>query len=223
MLSPADTRAPSTTLEPHHWFLRISLRPPLKAFRVSFLGVLLFSCAIAAAAQSPRRILIMSGADPNHPGFSVMTQAIVTTVRNASPTRVELLYELQEHFVTPQPAIDDERMAKYLQQKYDGQKIDLILGLVAPRYGAILQTDSQLFANVPKVFIDYEHVRGATLAQGGPHSTGVWVKKDVEGTLQIALRLQPNAEKVVVVAGSGTVDQQMLALARPELAKYENK
>ena len=184
-------------------------------------GILLYS--FDAVAQTPKRILIMSGSDPNHPGFSVITQAIATTVRNGSPTRVELLYELQEHFVTPQSRSDDQAMAKYLREKYSEMKIDLVLGLVAPRFGTLRQIDPSLFADVPKVFFDFEDVRDATLAQVGPHTTGVWVKKDVVGTLQIALTLQPNPDKVVVIAGNAPVDQQMLDFARPELRTYENK
>src|SRR4051794_35003226 len=55
-----------------------------------------------AAAQPSKRVLVLSGSDPNHPGFSVITRNIAATLKAGFSSRVELVYELQEDFLKPQ-------------------------------------------------------------------------------------------------------------------------
>ena len=188
------------------------------------LGIVLLLPLTAAAQPNTRKVLILSGADPNHPGFSLITQAVASTIRNGSPTRVEFLYELQESFVNnPHDPNEDEKTASYLKQKYQGQKIDLILALVASRLRVILKHEPELFSNVPKVFYDFESERDATLHEVRPPVTGVWARVGMRETLELALGLQPETTRVVVIAGSSDLEQQILQQAQSEFRSFEGK
>jgi len=56
-----------------------------------------------------------------------------------------------------------------------------------------------------------------------PDSTGVVSRFDPVRTLELALRLQPDARQVVVVTGASTFDQEWDAVAREELAPYADR
>jgi hypothetical protein len=177
-----------------------------------------------AAAQAPTRsVLIFSGSDPNYPGFSIITGTIVSTLRGGWQSRVEVLYEVQEGLVEP-PASpgSDEELASYLKRKYADRKLDLILPLQAPRR-ILLQKDPELFANVPKIFYEFESEREAINRVVGPNITGVWVDLDLSKTLELALALHPDTRKVVIVSGNGAQDALKRERAQVEFRKYEKR
>src|SRR5258705_3071012 len=130
----------------------------------SVIGVMIL-LPVCAAAQAPtKRVLILSGSDPNYPGFSIITQGIRSIIRNGSSPRVEFLYELQEDLVKPPDSErDDQELAAYLSRKYDAKKIDLILAMVAPRLGVLLKLNPGLFADIPKIVYDFAEEREATI------------------------------------------------------------
>jgi PAS domain S-box-containing protein len=65
----------------------------------------------------------------------------------------------------------------------------------------------------------------ASIEQHGvpPHTTGVVSRFDPVRTLELALRLQPDARQVVVVTGASTFDQRWDAVAREQLAPYAER
>ena len=50
-----------------------------------------------------------------------------------------------------------------------------------------------------------------------PHSTGIWVKVDIAETVEIALALHPETQRVVVVSGNGDNNKFLGEQARNEL------
>ncbi|HEY3039793.1 MAG TPA: sigma 54-interacting transcriptional regulator [Pyrinomonadaceae bacterium] len=205
-----------------------SARQKNLARHVRVLGLLivtLFFLSLNAAAQQPsKRVLILTGSDPNYPGFSIITRNIQSTLRDGSPTRVELLYELQQGLVNPPESLDrDKELANYLKRKYDNQHVDLILAMVAPRLRIVIKEDPALFANVPKVFYDFDAEREATNRSLGPNITGVWANLDLYKTLDLAFALQPGTQKVVVVSGTGSQDQLKRERAQAQFRPYEKR
>src|SRR5258705_182031 len=190
----------------------------------SLIGVMIL-LPVCAAAQAPtKRVLILSGSDPNYPGFSIVTQGIRSIVRSGSSSRVEFLYELQEGLVKPPDSErDDQELAAYLRRKYEGTKIDLILGIVAPRMRVLLKNNPELFADIPKVVYDFEDERDATIRDEGPNVTGVWAKLELNQTLDLALALQPEARRVLVVTGNSDQDRSLRERAQTDFRKYESR
>jgi signal transduction histidine kinase len=193
-------------------------------FLCALIGMLIL-LPVCAAAQTPtKRVLILTGSDPNYPGFSTVTRKIVSTLRGGWQARVEVLYELQEGLV--EPAVSpggDEELASYLKLKYADKKVDLILSLQAPRLRILLQKEPGLFGKIPKIFYEFESEREAINLALGPNITGVWVDLDLNKTLDLALALHPDTRKVVVVSGNGAPDELKRERAQVEFRKYEKR
>ncbi|MGB7924594.1 MAG: ABC transporter substrate binding protein [Pyrinomonadaceae bacterium] len=178
----------------------------------------------AVAQPATKKVLILSGSDPNHPGFLVITQRFRSIVRDGTSDRVELLYEIQEALNAP-PASPrhDEELTTYLKRKYAGQKIDLILAAAAIRLSVLMKNDPELFAGIPIVFYDFEAERDPTYRDLGSKITGVWAKVEYANTLDLALALQPDARRVVVVVGTSSSGKLHMERAQAEFRKYEGR
>lgn len=217
---------------PVHNLLRREARPAKNFHRqkaVARLGTLfvtlvLLSLNVAAQQPSAKRVLVITGSDPNYPGFSIITKKIISTLREGSATRVEFIYELQEALVNPPESAErDQQLIDYFKMKYDHQKIDLILVLAAPRLRILIEKDRTLFASVPKVFYDFDSELEATNRSLGPNVTGVWASLDFRKTLDLALTLQPGTRKVVVLSGNGVEDQTKREKAEVQFSPYRDK
>jgi PAS domain S-box-containing protein len=175
--------------------------------------------------QATRRVLILTGSDPNFPGFAIITKSIRSTLRDRSLDRVELIYEIQQGLIKDsEPQTSDEELIGYLKDKYDGKRIDLVLVMIASRFRVLADKDPSLFRDVPKIFYDYDNERDATNYDLGPNITGVWAGLDrLRSTLDLALALNPEARKVVVIAGDGPSDKIILERAQAEFRPYQDR
>src|SRR5688500_15791302 len=93
--------------------------------------LLLFSSACLwaspALAQAPtERVLIVTGYDPGYPSVSILLRSLTATIRNGSKGRVEFFYEFQENLRIDNSKYERE-MVSYLQRKYEGENINLVL------------------------------------------------------------------------------------------------
>jgi len=191
---------------------------------ISLIVVMILFPAGAASQEPTKRVLILSGSDPNFPGFSIITGNIVSTLRGSWQSRVEVLYEVQEGLVEPPVSPgSDEELASYMKRKYADRKLDLILSLQAPRLLTVLQKSPGLFGNVPKIFYEFESEREAINRALGPNITGVWRGLDQSKTLELALALLPDTRKVVAVYGNGAPDSLRRETAQVQFRKYEKR
>jgi len=202
----------------------LSVQVTSSLFLLLLTSTLLFFSPSVAAQETTKRILILSGSDPNHPGFSKITRNIQSTLRERLGVRVELRYELQQGLTDPPNSPgDDEELIAYLKRKYNDKHIDLVLVMVAPRFRQLVQKDRELFQSVPKIFYEFDSERDDTNRILGPNITGVWAALDLYKTLDLALALQPDTRKVVVVSGNGPEDKLKRERAQLEFRKYESK
>ena len=138
-----------------------------------------------------------------------------TTVRSEMPPPVEFYEEFLDFDRFPAPR-RWPLLARYFNDKYNGFRFDLILcvGSVALRF-ATQQLD-ELFPRVPVVFgMTFAHqVNVSDLPE---HVTGRMFTVPLRETLTMARRLQPDADRVVVIAGSSAVDSVTLRGALSDL------
>ena len=98
------------------------------------------------------------------------------------------------------------RMRQFLQEKYAATRIDLVISTSPFALDFVLQHRNALFPNVPFV---YALVSPYELpAQRLPNDViGILDRFDLAKTLEMALRLQPQARRVVVVTGADAFDK----------------
>ena len=120
-----------------------------------------------------------------------------------------------------QSTIESEFLTQ-LRRKYRNQHIDLFLavGIEALRFAQ--RSRAEIRPGTPILFYNV-----ATDAIGRfplePGVTGALLKYDVAGTLDLAMRLQPRARRIVVVGGQTEFDKDWLRRARETLTPYESK
>jgi signal transduction histidine kinase/ABC-type uncharacterized transport system substrate-binding protein len=196
----------------------------LKLLPCLYLALLMASplgMTTASAEQATKRVLIISAYDANLPGFVALNLAIRSTVRAGSPVRVDFFYEAQENKRIPIEKYEQE-LVSYLRQKYAGEKFDLIIMVGASALKFLTRHEAELFTDTPRLFFFFDE-REETAFSLWPHITGIWVKVDIAQTLEIALALHPETQRVVVVSGHGDNNRFLREQARSELKKYESK
>src|ERR1700749_4224701 len=153
----------------------------------------------ASAAEVPKRVLIFSSDDQFLPAVTIINQAIRTTIKNGSPGHVQFFYEAQDGFRIPNEKYEDE-LVRLLQRKYDGEHVDLIYVLAPPALQFLLKHRGELFSDIPVVYIVNDQRRVADFSLD-TKVTGVGGKIELRPTLDIAMALQPETQKVFMVAG----------------------
>ncbi len=179
------------------------------------------SSPVASAAETPKKVLIFSGTDPNLPTVILMNQLLRSTLEKGWPGRVQFYSEALDNHRIPDYKYEQE-MVKLLQRKYEGEKIDLIFTLGAAGLKFLLKHKDELFSDAPKIFINTsEHENdGLDLGQ---NVTGVQGRIELRPALELALSLHPGTRRVVVVTGNSVTDKFWEGLAQREFQSYKDR
>jgi C4-dicarboxylate-specific signal transduction histidine kinase/ABC-type uncharacterized transport system substrate-binding protein len=109
-----------------------------------------------------------------------------------------------------------ERLRAFLASKYLNRRIDVIMTMGAPALRFALEHRAALFAGVPIIFTAVPP--GGAVPMGGDTGvTGVWMAAEAAATVDAARRLQPQARRLVVVAGAATQDRFFVEDVRRDL------
>jgi hypothetical protein len=113
-------------------------------------------------------------------------------------------------------------MAALLREKYAALQIDLTIAIGPQALDFLIQHRASLFPGTPLIFAG---VSAARLERRSvpPDITGVVSRFDPVQTLELALRLEPDARQVVVVTGASTFDQSWEAMARERFRPYADR
>jgi ABC-type uncharacterized transport system substrate-binding protein len=173
-------------------------------------------------AQAPtKKVLILSGYDPSRPAVPILTRTIQSTITSGSTGRVEFFSEFQENTRILNEKYELEMVA-YLRQKYASEDLSLIIGLGGPALRFLLKHEAELFTGTPKVFYFHDETKEA-VGSLWPKVTGVWASFDISRTVDLALGLQPETKRLVVVSGNSEQDKRLRKEAEEQLRTYEGK
>ena len=202
-----------------HHVLKLCLRWALPTFVVALLIVALQPNA-SAQVKEVRRVLILYEVGNSHPGVTLIDQGIRAAVDN-SPYQLEFYREYLETVLFPDPA-DQQQFRDYFLAKYRNRKPDVIITVGPSPLKLLTETHETFFPGVPVVF-----ALPNRLTPGSPildsHFAGVQDAIQAAGTVDLALRLRPDCQHVVVVGGTSNFDKQVEAAAREQLRRYEGR
>lgn len=180
-------------------------------------------CAWAAPspAEETKHVLMLSSNDSLLPAGNEIAASLQKTLEAEASYGVELYTEFLDADRFPGPP-HEARIESLLRGKYASTPIDLAVALGPQALGFLRQRRESLFPGTPLIFAGISERR---IEQGGapPNSAGVVSRFDPAHTLDLALRLQPDARQVVIVTGASTFDRQWDAVARNELAPYTDR
>ena len=176
-------------------------------------------CIMAAplrAVEPETRVPVLIATHPYVPGLLALDNAM----------REELAKDTTQRFQFFSESLDAQRFAfgdfdqefrALLAKKYTGLKIDFIVAVTKPaldfanRYGNDLWPGAQiLFHSVPTYLLD-----GLALSE---RTKGVREGRDIGRTVDLARRLQPGAQRILVLAGVSDYDKDFADEARRVLA-----
>ena len=149
-MGPQHSPRVSATLSGNHFLtvFRRTKRSSRRRLLLILSSLLLLGCLALFTPTSygqtqTKRVLILTGYDPSHPAVSIILQNITSTIRSGSKDRVEFFYEFQENIRIPNSKYETE-MVSYLQRKYEGEHISLVLTLGAPALKFLLDHGQEM-------------------------------------------------------------------------------
>jgi signal transduction histidine kinase len=159
----------------------------------------------AEPTPPPWRVLILYDLPPDNPAAIVMTEALRSALREgAAPRLVNVESEMLDALSFDAADLEPEFLALLRKKHYAG-RLDLVMSMEAAQ-GFVRRYRQVLWPGVPIVNFG----TSVDVLRNGPtgaNSTGVPFDLDEAGTLRLARRLQPDAERLVLVAGSSAYDR----------------
>jgi signal transduction histidine kinase len=172
-------------------------------------------------AKDAANVLVINGADAYLPAFVAIDSAMRAAVEQRYDRPVVWLYETLDALRFGADAVSPQ-LAELMAQKYGDGRIDAVVLVAEPAADFYLRYRERLWPNAAVVFHSVmSEVAWQRCIEAG--MSGVAVDADYEQTLRIAFALQPDARRIVVVAGVAAFDQMQLAQARRAVQAYAGR
>jgi signal transduction histidine kinase len=202
--------------------VRLLLATWLCALHLSSLAVAqeAVPAAPGRGAGGTAQVLVISGSDPYLPAFVAIDAAMREAMARHREAAVVWIYEFIDAVRlgdSAQPVLAD-----VLARKYDGVRIDAVVLVTEPAVDFYMRHGQRLWPDVPAVFHFVAPDYAARLPAGAGLS-GIPVQVDFAGAVRIALALQPDAQRAVVVGGASPFDEVQLAGLRRALSPFAGR
>jgi PAS domain S-box-containing protein len=193
---------------------------PLLA-RACVILALCCSGAIDARAEDTKLVLIIHSNESVLPATVIVDENIRKGMRSDAPYRLEFFSEFMDAARFPRPE-QEARIEVFLREKYAPLPIDLVITTGPQALDFLMRRRASLFPQAPVLFSGVSD--DAPVLQNLPSGvSGVVSRLDPVQTLELALRLQPDARQVVVVSGAADFDRKWDTTARSKFRPYEGR
>ena len=180
----------------------------------------MFALAVEPRAAEPRRrVLLLHSFNYSFPATSAIAEAARKRLVERW-TSVEIDAEFLDLARNTDPG-HALRTATYIRDKYGQHPPDLVITLGSAALPFIVKY-RDFIPDVPIVFTSISPQTYAALPTR-PKMTGVITEFDLAKTLSLAERLQPEARRLFVVAGSGETDRRWQPVARKVIEEQGRK
>jgi hypothetical protein len=187
---------------------------------VAVLAAIFLSHPIGAEPpKDVRRILILNEVGTSYPTIPIINDGIQAGL-NDSPYHLEFYSEYMDAVLFPDPA-DQQEFRDFYLHKYQNRKPDVIITVGPSPLKFMQEVHQRAFPGIPIVFcLPNRGMPGSPVLD--PDFTGVENDIAPAKTLEIALRLQPGTEHVVVVGGVSDWDKQEEDNVKQQLKEFTN-
>jgi PAS domain S-box-containing protein len=183
-----------------------------------FLGISL--CLLAAhatpGAPTTKNVLILFSSVEKTP---YLTDVLEPAIRNRLKDRVNFQTSYLTHSQDPDREKHHEQsLAETMRRQYAGIKLDLVIAVAPQALLFSIEYRDKIFPGTPIVFTQV----GTRQFQGKswPGVTGLTVRVGIGETIDLALRLHPDATTVALIDGP---DWYWIDVTKSELARYRDR
>jgi signal transduction histidine kinase len=195
----------------------VAISKGIAAAAVAFFSTLLTLTASAAENTAPG-VLFIHGNQRALPAAVIIADVLERVVRDTLGRPVYLFTEyLDQEWVSTEAYADIQ--AEFLRQKYSGRNIRALV-VVAGALKFALKFRDRMFPGVPVVYVAVGVDELEVLSLPADF-VGKSIDLDPTETLRFALRLQPRAERIVIVTGAAPRDRFFEQRVRKAMAQLE--
>ncbi|MBI4776203.1 MAG: PAS domain S-box protein [Deltaproteobacteria bacterium] len=168
----------------------------------------------------PKHILVLCSYGYSLPAYRKMNPAFIAVMEDAGVSTNTLFFEYLD-LLHIKGNKHRQALTEMLRHKYTESDIDMVVTFHAPAMGFLLNDAKDIFPNVPVVSWN---VQGAFKEEDTEHRVfRLLISLDMRGTLERALDLFPQTERVVFVSGVSETDRWVEAEAKSAFADWEDR
>ncbi|MGH7308652.1 MAG: sensor histidine kinase [Candidatus Rokuibacteriota bacterium] len=160
----------------------------------------------SAPGERPRRVLMLHSHRADLPSNVVLDRILRSTLAAGRVGPIDFYTEYLD--VSRFPGDDHAKLqSEFLRRRYADRKLDVVITISDPAVDFLVQYGAGLFPGTP-IVVGSTAQRGIRNWPLPPGITGAVGVVQFKTTLELALALHPETRRVVVAAGSSTIDRQ---------------
>jgi signal transduction histidine kinase len=187
---------------------------PSLAARAMLAAVLCASSAVVLAAPS-RNLLVLYSNSRLLPGIVAADRGLRDVLAHDTTLPIRLFSEFLDSPEFGGEAYERTLVA-YLNSKYSDQRPQALLAVNDAAFVFLVRHRQELFREVPLLYASVAPSVLRKFAASTGDLVGVPVRYDFAGTIESALRLHPEARRLVIITGTAPRDRQWEARLRRE-------
>jgi PAS domain S-box-containing protein len=206
---------------PDHRIGSRGFRLPLSLF------ILLALAPCAGGGQAPppdalgtKNILVLNSHETNMPVFVGTERGLSTTLQSGGMPSLNQFFESLDLRRNPGPE-HRKLLVEGIRERYSHRKLDMIIAVYPEALEFVLGDCRDILPDVPILAVALPV--GFELPKTDRRIIANFVRIDIIGTLELALKLIPGAKRVYVVSGAHKVDRIVEAQARRDLKPWETR
>jgi PAS domain S-box-containing protein len=187
----------------------------------------LISCPFPTHAQtqpqnplSGKNVLILHAFESNVPIFELTDRGLRAALDSGGVGIRNQFFEYLDLARNPGPE-HSQHLVELLRLRYGHRKIDVIITMYPEALRFVLNEGRMIFPDVP--ILGLYIPTGVELPETDRRIIQNLPRRDVVGTIEIALKLVPGAKRVFVVSGTHELDRKVEDLARGDFKKWEDR
>ena len=159
------------------------------------------------ASDAPRRVLILSGYNYTFPAATLVMDGVQKRLRERASKNVTIDAEFLD-LVRVTDTEHELRTANFIREKYASTPPDAVIVLGGVTLHFIMKYRDVVAPEIPVLFAGVSPASYSS-ARPPPDITGIIIELNLDQTLNLAERLQPNARRLFVIAGSSPVEDRL--------------
>jgi formate hydrogenlyase transcriptional activator len=205
----------------HRWLKPVSVDRWVWIAMLALSGWICRADAQAAEVEEPFRVMVLRNTSQYLPATILQDRGMREAFTAKGSRNVEFFVETMDTMWFDRSEIEPEFLSLF-RKKYGSRKIDLLMAAGADSLDFAQRFRDVLLPGVPIVFYNVaeDALRGHVIQ---PAIGGVVLRFNLPGTVELAMRLQPRARRVVVVSGTSAYDRNWARRAREALRAHEGR